>query len=186
MCEFISYIEKNGEVLFLTGDDVFNTKRGKQLQKHCKSADDLTGHGAIRWYFGIDDKPLEGGKERECTDFSSPANFPKPIVKAIKAGLMAGFKDGTPQELLTNTARAEYDKIKNPAEAEYDKITNTAWAEYEKITNPAGAEYDKIANTARAEYDKIKNPALAEYLKITNPAFWALFADVNTRNHEWR
>ena len=164
MCEFISYIEKNGEVLFLTGDDVFNTKRGKQLQKHCKSADDLTGHGAIRWYFGIDDKPLEGGKERECTDFSSPANFPKPIVKAIKAGLMAGFKDGTPQELLTN-----------PAWAEYEKITNTAWAEYEKITN-----------TALAEYEKIKNPALAEYEKITNTAFWALFADVNNRNHEWR
>jgi cell division septum initiation protein DivIVA len=219
MCEFISYIEKNGEVLFLTGDDVFNTKRGKQLQKHCKSADDLTGHGAIRWYFGIDDKPLEGGKERECTDFSSPANFPKPIVKAIKAGLMAGFKDGTPQELLTNTARAEYDKITNPARAEYlkitnpalaeydkikntaraeydkikntawaeyEKITNTAWAEYDKITNTARAEYNKITNTARAEYNKITNPALAEYEKITNTAFWALFADVNNRNHEWR
>ena len=122
----VNAVEKNGEVLFLTGDDVFNTKRGKQLQKHCQSKDDLTGHGAIRWYFGKDDELLEGGKERECTDFSSPANFPKPIVKAIKSGLMAGFQDGTPQDLLTNPARAEYEKIKN-----------TAWAEYEKITNPA-------------------------------------------------
>jgi hypothetical protein len=175
MCEFISYIEKNGEVLFLTGDDVFNTKRGKQLQKHCKSADDLTGHGAIRWYFGIDDKPLEGGKEQECTDFSSPANFPEPIVKAIKAGLMAGFKDGTPQELLTNPALAEYEKIRIPARAEYLKIKKTAWA-----------EYLKIKKTARAEYEKIRIPAWAEYLKIKNTAFWALFADVNNRNPKWR
>ena len=186
MCEFISWIEKDDEVLFLTGNEVFNTKRGRELQNHCKSKDDLTGHGAIRWYFGTDDKPISGGKERECTNFSTPDNFPKQIVRAIKKGQMWGFDDATPQELLTNTAWAEYEKITNPARAEYEKIMNTAWVEYEKITNTAWAEYEKIKNTARAEYEKIKNTAWAEYEKIENTAFWNIFADVNNRNPKWR
>ena len=90
MCDFVSWIEKDDEVLFLTGQDVFNTKRGKELQRYCGSKDDLTGHGAIRWYFGNHEGnevvPLKGGKERECTDFSSPDKFPKQIVKSIKRG----------------------------------------------------------------------------------------------------
>jgi hypothetical protein len=58
LCDFCSWIEKGDDILFLTGNDVFNSKRGLELQKYCKSKDDLTGHGAIRWYFGTDDKPI--------------------------------------------------------------------------------------------------------------------------------
>ena len=170
MCDYISWIAKGDEVLFLTGDDVFNTKRGRELQKYCISQNDLTGHGAIRWYFGKDDKPLEGGKERECTDFSTPDNFPKIIVKAIKRGEMWGFKDGTPARLLTAPALAEYQKVTAPAEAEYQKVRDAAEAEYQKVTAAALAEYKKVRDAALAEYQKVTAAALAEYQKVTAPA----------------
>ena len=111
----------------MTGEDVFHTKRGKELQKYCKSPDDLTGHGAIRRYFGKDGELLTGGKERECTDFSSPDNFPKIIVKAIKQGEMWGFEGGLPEQLLTAPAEAEYQKVTAPAEAKYQKVTAPAF-----------------------------------------------------------
>ena len=135
MCEFVSWIEKDDEVLFLTGEDVFHTKRGKELQKYCSSKDDLTGHGAIRWYFAKDDIPLQGGKEKECTDFSTPDNFPKAIVKAIKRGEMAGFQDDIPLELLMASAWAEYEKVAASALAEYEKVRAPARAEYNKVSN---------------------------------------------------
>jgi hypothetical protein len=164
LCEFISWIEKGDEILFLTGNDVFQTKRGLELQKYCKSKSDLTGHGAIRWYFGKDDKPLEAGKERECTNFSTPDNFPKAIAKAIKRGEMWGFEYGTPEQLLWDAAVAEYQKVTDAAYAEYQKVTDAAYAEYQKVTDAA----------------------YAEYKKVTDAAFWTIFADKNNRNPKWK
>ena len=69
MCDFVSWIEKDQTIVFLTGEDVFKTKKGKELQKHTCS-EDWIGHGAIRWYY-----EFEGGRERECTDFSKPENY---------------------------------------------------------------------------------------------------------------
>jgi hypothetical protein len=99
ICEFVSWIEKKvgkkKEVLFLTSDDIFNSKRGKQLQKAMGSTDgiSLNGHGSTRWFYGKlnengEEIPLEAGRDMECTNFSSPDNFPKEIVKAIKSGRM--------------------------------------------------------------------------------------------------
>jgi hypothetical protein len=208
MCDFISWIEKGGEILFLTGNDVFNSNRGLELQKYCKSKDDLTGHGAIRFFFGTDDKPIQGGTERECTNFSTPAKFPKQIVKAIKKGQMWGFENGLPRELLTAPAYAEYQKVTAPAYAEYNKVTAPAYAEYNKVTAPAYAEYQKVTASAYAEYQKVTDsayaeyqkvrasaedeyqkvwaPAYAEYQKVTASAFWKIFADVNNRNPAWK
>jgi len=105
MCEFISYIEKgrgkNKKTYFLTGEQVFNSVRGTALQEYTKSKDDLTGHGAIRWFY-----ELEGGTERECTDFSKPDNFPTEIVEAIKKGEMRGFP--FPRGLLSTPLDADY------------------------------------------------------------------------------
>lgn len=113
MCERFSWIEKDGEVLFLTPYDVFETRRGKQLQKHTPSAEDWHGHGAIRWFY----LNLKGGVERECTNFSSPKNFPPELVKAIKAGQMWGF--GVTDKMLV--------MLHKPAWAEYDKVHNAAF-----------------------------------------------------------
>lgn len=120
MCEFISWIEKNNEILFLDYHDIYETKRGKELREFCVNPDDLVGHGAIRHYYSI-----VGGKERECTDFSSPKNFPPKIVAAIKAGKFAGL--GVSEQLLNEPALAEYQKIQQPAWAEYQKIKQSAF-----------------------------------------------------------
>ena len=212
MCEFISWIEKNNEILFLDYHDIYETKRGKELREFCVNPDDLVGHGAIRHYYSI-----VGGKERECTDFSSPKNFPPKIVAAIKAGKFAGL--GVSEQLLNEpalaeykkieqsawaeykkikqpawaeykkieqSARAEYKKIKQPAWAEYEKIKQSALAEYEKIKQSAWAEYEKIEQPAWAEYKKIEQPAWAEYKKIKQPAFWKLFSVKKNRNPLWK
>ena len=104
MCEFISWINKDSKAIFLTGDDVFKTKRGRELQKYSKDPDDWLGHGAIRWYYNF-----KGGVDKECTDFSSPDNFPSDIITAIKSGKMRRL--GIAKDLLTISALAEYHKI---------------------------------------------------------------------------
>ena len=163
MCEFVSWIEHKDKVYFLTGDHVFNTPRGEMLRDWIGDKgiplDDYVGHGAIRFYYELDDKI---GTQRECTDFSSPANFPAVIVDAIKQGKMRGL--AAPEQLLTESALAEYEKVEQPAWAEYEKVRQSAWAEYEKV----------------------EQSAWAEYLKVKQSAFGDLFADVNNRAEVWR
>ena len=211
MCEFVSWIEKDGKNYFLTSADLAS-KRGIELREHCGDDDDLVGHGALRWFYG----GFEGGVQRECTDFSTPLNFPAEIVEAIKAGKFRGM--GCPVGLLNDAAWAECVKIVDPARAERDKIVNAAWAEFDKIVDPARAEYDKvryaaraecvkIVNAARAERDKIVNAAWAEYNKIVDAAWaeynkivnaaweeynkivdktlWDLFMIIENRNPAW-
>jgi hypothetical protein len=214
MCEFVSWIEKGNKVLFLTHDLIFNTDKGKKLQDWCRNGDDYTGHGAIRYYFGLEQ---DEGTCRECTNFSTPKNFPKVIVKAIKNGGMRGL--GEPSHLLTKQAWAKYQKVRQPAWAEYEKAQQQAWAEYEKVERPAWAEYykvrqpawaeyekaqqqawaeyqkveqqaraeyEKVQQQARAEYQKVEQQARAEYEKVRQPAFWDLFAILENRNPNWR
>ena len=126
MCHFISWIENNGELQFLTANDVFNTKRGRELQKHCENNADVVGHGAIEFF-----TETSGGVHKECTDFSTPKNFPEVIVAAIKAGAFAGL--GTPDGLLNKKSQAEFCKVYNAVWAEYDKVRNAALAEYDKV-----------------------------------------------------
>jgi len=211
MCEFISWIEKDGKNYFLTSADLAS-KRGIELREHCGDDDDLVGHGALRWFYG----GFEGGVQRECTDFSTPLNFPAEIVEAIKAGKFRGM--GCPVGLLNDAARAEFDKIVDPARAECvkivnaaraeydkvryaaraeydkivdaawaerDKIVNAAWAEFDKIVDPARAEFDKVVDPARAEFDKIVDPARAEFDKVVDKTLWDLFMIIENRNPAW-
>ena len=187
MCEFISWKEfDGGYVLFLTAKDIYETKRGRELQEYSGSEDDLTGHGAIDFFYDLKGK----GKNKECTDFSTPDNFPPAIVRAIKAGEFRGL--GIAKELLTapawakyekvtDSALAEYEKVKAPAKAkyekveapawaEYNKVTDSAWAKYEKVKAPAWAEYNKVTDSALAEFEKVMAPARAKYEKVTAPA----------------
>lgn len=83
MCEFISWIElDNGEIKYITSKQL-KTTRGKHLIKECGNTDDVTGHGFIRLYYGLDKNE---GRNKECTNFSKPSNFPPEIVQAIKNG----------------------------------------------------------------------------------------------------
>ena len=167
MCEFISWIEKNGNVYFLT-TPLVEIERGRTLLRD--SWEDRMGHGAIRLMFGLEQ---DEGQNRECTDFSSPDNFPRAIAQAIKNGEMRGM--GVDKALLNETARTEYERIAEAARTEYERIAETARAEYERIAETAWAEYERIIHPARAEYERIKNTA-----------FWDLFAIPNNRVDVWK
>ncbi|MDP2162549.1 MAG: hypothetical protein Q8K02_18860, partial [Flavobacterium sp.] len=131
MCKPISWLKfEKGKILYLTDKEIFNTKRGQELQDYCKNPIDLVGHGAIRWYYDI-----TGGIEKEVSIFSSPANFPENIIKDFKSGDMKKMILNLDLllDILSESTQAEYDKIQQSARAEYDKIKQSAWAEYEKI-----------------------------------------------------
>jgi len=159
MCQFISWIEKNNQAVFLTADDVFRTKAGRELQEYCNSADDLVGHGAIKHYYGN----FEGGIEKECTDFSTPNNFPPEIVEALKAGKFRGLS--TPIDCLLKPARDEYERVIQVAWDKYKEVEQAAWAKHEKVERPAWAKYKKVIQAARDEYKKVKRSAWAKYKK---------------------
>ena len=164
MCEFVSWIElkkplvtdNDDLVLFLTTDHL-KDKKGRKTAK--RRGNDINGHGAIREYY---DLPPGAGADKECTDFSTPDNFPAQIVDAIKDGKMRGF--GLDHGLLTPAALAEYDKVRQ-----------SALAEYRKVERPA-----------LAEYKKVEQPALAEHIKVQQHTFWGLFKKQENRAEAWR
>ena len=178
MCEFVSWVEHEGAVLFLTTGHL-RDKKGKETAE--RRGDDVNGHGAIREYYDL--KPGVG-VERECLDFSTPDNFPAQIVDAIKAGKMRGF--GLGHGLLTPAAWAEYDKVRRSALAEYLKVHQSSWAEYDKVKQPAWAEYEKVQQPAWAEYEKVYQSAWAEYQKVQQHTFWDLFKKQENRAEAWR
>ena len=104
MCEFLSWIEKDGKVFYLTPKQVFTTTRGKALQEFCGSPDDYVGHGAIGHYYHI---ALGDEENKECRDFSTPGNFPLEIASAIKDGEFRGF-NVQPEDLLTHEIAKAY------------------------------------------------------------------------------
>ena len=194
MCEFLSAVKgktKTGrdKWYFLTHALIHGTPRGELLQQKY-GGDDLIGHSAIREFFH-----LRSGDNWECTDFSTPANFPPIIVKAIKDGEFKGL--GTPPRLLSGPAGAEYEKsrqaawaeyrkVQQAASAEYEKVRQAAVAECEKVQQPAWAEYEEVRQAAWAEYEKSRQAAVAEYGKSRQAAFWNLFANPENRAEGWR
>ena len=85
MCEFISWVEKEDKVYFLTSKQTMSP-RGKELKLRFKGEGELLGHASIRAYFDI-----VGGNDKECSDFSTPDNFPQKIVTAVKQGKFSTF-----------------------------------------------------------------------------------------------
>jgi hypothetical protein len=73
--------------------------------------------------------------------------------------------------LLSEPARAEYERVRAPALAVYNNVLTAAWAEYSRATEPAWAEYSRAIATALEEYDKANATARAEYNKAMAPAF---------------
>ena len=164
MSEFLSWIEYRDKLYYLTKAKL-NSKKGKALKEYCAWDGDLVGHGAIRRYYRLGSR----GIGRECTDFSSPKNFPQEIVEAIKKGLFKGM--GIPTQILTPKALAEYEKVEQSAWAEY-KI---ALAKYEKITQPAQNKYKKTKRSARDKYQQIRQST-----------FWKLVKNPENRVDVWK
>jgi len=159
MCEFISAIKDKEDYFYLTKQDLKGKKFNEYKKFNVNWKEDIKGHGAIEYIY----PELKGrGEHWECTNFSSPKNFPECIVDDIKKGNFEGI--GICFDILNEKGRAEYNKIVQPA-----------WAEYDKIVQPALAEYNKIVQ-----------PALAEYNKIVQHAFWKIAKQKKYRTKEWR
>ena len=200
MCEFISWIEHDGKNWFLTKNES-NSDKGQELIEYCGGTDDLVGHGAIKQYYGF-----KGGFNQECTDFSTPKNFPEEIAQALKDGLFEGV--GLPLEILAAPARIEYEKSEQLAWTEYDtiifmeryinkKIVQSARVGYDEIMQPTMADCyksmppamagsNKIRQLVWTEYDKIRQLAKAGYDKSRQLVFWNLFGNPENRIESWR
>ncbi|KKN33628.1 hypothetical protein LCGC14_0801660 [marine sediment metagenome] len=179
MCEFISWVEKGDKVYYLTYTQTHDTIKGKKLLKKYPGEGELVGHSAISDYYRLGNS----GEKKECTDFSTPNNFPNVIVQAIKNDKLRGM--GIAQQLLTGPVWAEYRKVAQSALAEYRKVEQSALAEYRKVEQSVWAEYRKVAQSALAEYRKAKQSALAEYRKVEQSAFWNSFTETANRNPAW-
>jgi cell division septum initiation protein DivIVA len=70
--------------------------------------------------------------------------------------------DWAARNLLTASARAEYERVRAAALAEYERVTASAWAEYERVTAPALAEYERVRASAWAEHQRARARAFGE------------------------
>ena len=169
MCEFISWIEKGGQLYHLTYRDIYYTRRGKELRDFCKDKDDYIGHGAIRYFYDN----FVGGIQRECTDFSTPNNFPSEIVADIKAGKFRGLR--TPEGLL---AKPLYDKYEADIKPLYDK--------YQADIKPLYDKYQAGRKPLDDKYQAGRKTLDDKYQADRNNIFWNLFKIKKNRNPLWR
>jgi hypothetical protein len=163
MCQFISYIKKEGEIYFLTTKDI-ESKKGKELRDYCKNDEDLKGHGAIRKFFDF-----TGGKEFECEDFSTPDNFPPQIVSAIKKVKFSRWFGPVPKGILRAPLYADYQKKLAPLYADHEKKLAPLYADYQKKLAPLYADYQKKLAPLYADYQKKRAPLYADYQKKLAP-----------------
>ena len=136
MCEFISWIEKDGKNYWLTDKDI----REKQWEFI-----DSVGHEAIEKYFGI-----EGGEHKE-----TPLVFPpKEIVKDFQNGKMVGMMTAWGKKLEIN---GKVIRIKNSyghwEERKYDKAgREVRWQDSDRYW--VERKYDKAGREVRYENSK--------------------------------
>jgi len=175
MCEFVSAVktkDKHGKdkYYFLTHELIHNTPRGELLQKKY-GGDDLIGHSAIREYFD-----LIGGENWECTDFSTPKNFPAVIVKAIKRGEFRGF--GTPKGLLTKPLDDKYRADRKPLNDKY-------WADRKSLNDKYLADRKALDDKYWEDRNALDDKYRAD-LKPLDDKYWDLFSNPINRDEAWR
>jgi len=166
MCEFISWIKLDNEIVYLN-DDCLKDKKGRELRRHLGKAykEDVKGHGAIRWYYDIEDNV---GVNQEC-ESANIKNYPKQIIEDIKN---CKFKEiGFNLGFLTELALKKYQDIKQPAYEKYLDIEQPAWKKYEDIQQPALKKYQDIKQSALKKYQDIEQPAWKKYEDIKQSAY---------------
>jgi len=153
MCEFVSWVETaDGKIWFLD-DDKLKTKKGQGLIEWTKCNSDLRGHGAIRHYFKLAN---HDGTDRECTDFTSPDNFPPEIVSAIKAGKMRGF-NAQPEGLLTASTYKVYQESRASAYKIYEEALDSADRVYQETI----VSVEKVYQETRTSADRVYQETIA-------------------------
>ena len=180
MCEFISWVEHENKLYYLTAN-LLNTKEGRALKKHlgAQYAEDIKGHGAIEHYFGIN------GKHHECTDFSSPNNFPAEIVKAMQAGAFRGIGIPDVSRVLTKKAYADYESKRDSLYADYESKHAPLYADYESKRDALSADYWSKHAPLYADYESKRDALYADYESKRDDLFWDIFIDKKNRARAW-
>ena len=172
MCEFISWVERRDKVYFLTGKQLFHTKKGQRFIETI-SPDDYCGHGTIRAYYGID---TGDGIDKECTDFSSPNNFPIQVAKAIKNGDFKGFS--FPGGLLRKLLEDDYLVKRRPLDDDYEAKRKLLYDDYWAKRKPLEDDYLAKLKLLDDDYEAKRKPLYDDY--------WDLFTKLENRNPAWR
>ena len=181
MCEFISWVEHENTLYYLTAN-LLNTKEGRDLKKFLGTAyaEDIKGHGAIERYFGIK------GKHHECTDFSSPNNFPAEIVKAMKAGAFRGIGIPDASQVLTKKAYADYRSKRDALDADYRSKRAPLDADYRSKCAALYDDYRSKRAPLDADY-RSKCDALDDDNKSKcDDLFLDIFMDKKNRAKAWK
>lgn len=186
MCHLASWVEvetKTKKVVYFLDKDKLRGKKYNELKKYLDDRydEDIIGHGAIRYYF---EELIKGyGKDRECTNFNTPKNFPKEIVDSIKSGGFDCFFSYCLLGMLNIKGKKKYEKIIQPARNKFEEIMHLTIKNHKNIEQPAFKEYQEIQQSAWKQYNqiyhqpnwrqspKIKQSALEQYKEIEQPAF---------------
>lgn len=186
MCDFVSWVElPNGKHRFLTREQL-ETQRGAELIEHVASREDLCGHGAIRWYYGI---PDHMGANRECSWFRDKKFHPPEIVRAIETGLMEGI--GRSIALLSSSAWGSFETTARMLSVKYESELQVAMSRYERGSHPEH-ETDRLRErvdrrtVAVGEYQSTRQRLKNERFLAEQVCFWALFAEPENRRESWR
>jgi hypothetical protein len=172
MCEFVSWKNYDGTLWFLT-DDIIAPRLEEFKLYNPEWREDLPGHWAIEWFFYL---PEHCGRNKECTDFSSPSNFPPEIVREIKQGKMTYGKFSV--GLLLPTLDADYEAKRVALDADDRAKWDALDADYEAKRVALDAELwaKRVALDAElwAKWDAL------------DAEMWALFSKPENRAEAWR
>jgi len=187
MCDFVSWIEYNDQLYYLT-KDCLKDRRIKEIYSV-----DISGHGAIAAFYDIQCGCFR--KEcKECTDFSSPKNFPAEIVATIKngefrgigsnTGLLSAEGDGKYFSLLYEPWREERTMAMETRE-KCKTICEQIYADFSKCKIKE-AEYGNRMNKALKAREGALEKARIKYWKLEQKTFWDIFAIKKYRAKAWR
>jgi hypothetical protein len=194
MCHFVSWIEKDKDIYFLTANDL-NTPEGRKLKKYLGDQywEDIMGHGAIRQYYGLSE-----GINKECTDFSNPKHLPDEIVKAIKCGAFRGIAiPDEPGQFLLSKPLADYEAKRDALDADYEAKRDPLYADFRAKRDPLYADYEAKRDALDADYEekraqlyadyKAQRDALdSDYEAKRHDLFWDIFSKQQNRKKIWR
>ena len=215
MCLFISWIEKDKDVYFLTGDQLFRSETGRTCREQSGNLDDYTGHGMIRLFYN-----LVGGRDMECSDFSTPKNFPVPIQIALLSGEMSGFpfpegilitslydNYAAKRKLLDDDHIAkckplddDYDAKRKPLDDDYaakcKPLDDDYYAKRKLLTDDYVAKYNLLDDDYFAKYKLLdgdyaakRNLLTDDYgakCKLLNDEMWELVKSPENIAEAWR
>jgi len=180
MCEFLSWIEKGDKVYFLTKAQI-DSPQGEAVKKRFPGEGELIGHSAIRAYYDID-----GGKEKEQTDFSSPDNFPKEIIEAILKGKFGYIP--VPKGILKKPLDDKYSADQKPLDDKYSADQKLLNDKYSADRKPLDDKYWADRKLLNDKYWADRKPLDDKYWadrKLLNDKYWALIQNPKNRSKNW-